>query len=173
LAKRLVELHDGTIEAKSAGLGHGSEFVLRFPVDTETTQSGLAIAKAEDSAAHSERRVLIVDDNVDAAESIAMLLQASGFSVRCVYDGVSALSVAGSYRPDVIVLDIGLPDMSGYEVAHRLRAQDVFARTPIVAVTGYGQESDRLRAYEAGIDRHMTKPVDPDALRTILTHTTR
>jgi DNA-binding response OmpR family regulator len=111
---------------------------------------------------------LIVDDNVDAADSIAMLLQASGFAVRCVYDGISALSVARTYKPSVIVLDIGLPDITGYEVARRLREQQEFAHTAIVAVTGYGQSSDRQRAQQAGIDHHMIKPVDPDALRAVL-----
>jgi DNA-binding response OmpR family regulator len=112
--------------------------------------------------------VLVVDDNVDAADSIAMLLQAAGFSVKCVYDGVSALSVASAFQPDVFVLDIGLPDITGYEVAKRLRTIPHFSHTPIVAVTGYGQDSDRMRSREAGIDHHMTKPVDPDSLRAVL-----
>lgn len=164
LVKRLVELHGGSVTAHSAGLGQGSEFVVRIPAESATTED---LPSSEAAAAYAlqnspqERRVLIVDDNVDAAESIAVLLQASGFSVRCVYDGISVVSVASAYRPNVIVLDIGLPDITGYEVAKRLRAQPEFARTPIVAVTGYGQQSDRERSREAGIDHHMTKPVDP------------
>jgi PAS domain S-box-containing protein len=172
LVKRLVELHGGTVTASSAGLGQGSEFTLRFPIDPEASvsvdQAGRVDASRNAETGHGQRRVLIVDDNVDAAESIAMLLQASGFSVRCVYDGVSALSVARAYQPDVIVLDIGLPDISGYEVSKRLRSQPEFERTPIVAVTGYGQLSDRRRSLEAGIDHHMTKPVDPEALQALL-----
>jgi signal transduction histidine kinase/ActR/RegA family two-component response regulator len=172
LVKRLIELHDGTVTANSAGLGQGSEFTLRFPIDAEARASGgeadRADASRDTEAGRGERRVLIVDDNVDAAESTAMLLQASGFAVRCVYDGVSALSVASAYRPDVIVLDIGLPDISGYEVSKRLRAQPEFAGTPIVAVTGYGQVSDQRRSQEAGIDHHLTKPVEPHALQTLL-----
>jgi PAS domain S-box-containing protein len=177
LVKRLIELHGGTVTANSAGLGQGSEFTLRFPIDSDASvsvdQAGRADALPKAEAGHSERRVLIVDDNVDAAESLAMLLQASGFSVRCVYDGVSALSVARAYQPDVIVLDIGLPDISGYEVSTRLRSQPEFERTPIVAVTGYGQLSDHRRSLEAGIDHHMTKPVDPEALQTLLTTANR
>jgi PAS domain S-box-containing protein len=177
LVKRLVELHDGTVTANSAGLGQGSEFTLRFPVDSEANaplgQAGSTDASRSIEAKRGERRVLIVDDNVDAAESIAMLLQASGFSVRCVYDGMSALSVAGAYKPDVIVLDIGLPDISGYEVSKRLRSQPDFEHTPIVAVTGYGQPSDHRRSLEAGIDHHMTKPVDPHALQVLLASANR
>jgi PAS domain S-box-containing protein len=172
LVKRLVELHNGTVAANSLGLGQGSEFVVRFPIDVDAGDSRHAGRTDESQGVtgdQGERRVLVVDDNVDAAESIAMLLQASGFSVRCVYDGVSALSVAGAFHPDVIVLDIGLPDISGYEVAKRLRARPDFVSVPIVAVTGYGQPSDRLRSREAGIDHHMTKPVDPEALQALLT----
>jgi PAS domain S-box-containing protein len=169
LVRRLVELHEGEVTARSDGLGQGSEFTVRLPADTGAQAFDLPSASAGQGAADRDaRRVLIVDDNVDAAESIAILLEAAGFSVRCVYDGVSALSVASSYNPSVIVLDIGLPDITGYEVAKRLRAQPEFARTPIVAVTGYGQESDRAQSRAAGIDHHMTKPVDPDALRSVL-----
>jgi signal transduction histidine kinase/CheY-like chemotaxis protein len=169
LVKRLIELHEGTVTASSAGLGKGSEFIVRIPADKHATDT-LGGHRLIDSTQveRSERRILIVDDNVDAAESIAMLLQASGFAVRCVYDGVSALSAANTYHPHVIILDIGLPDISGYEVAKRLRAQPDFQRTPIVAVTGYGQQGDRLRSREAGIDHHMTKPVDPDVLQALL-----
>jgi protein-histidine pros-kinase len=170
LVRRLIEMHGGTVTANSAGPGRGSEFVVRLPVDLDANsgQHGALPHRGQARPDRDERRVLVVDDNVDAADSIAMLLQASGFSVRCVYDGVSALSVASAYQPDVFVLDIGLPDITGYEVARRLRAIPAFARTPIVAVTGYGQESDRTRSREAGIDHHMTKPVDPDSLKAVL-----
>src|SRR5690606_12310747 len=99
---------------------------------------------------------------------IAIFLESAGFSTRCVYDGVSALLVASAYKPNAVVLDIGLPDITGYEVARRLRSQPEFERTPIIAVTGYGQHNDRRRAHEAGINHHMTKPVDPDALVSML-----
>jgi CheY-like chemotaxis protein len=114
------------------------------------------------------KRVLVVDDNVDAAESIAMILRESGYDVRCVHDGPSALQAAKAYRPDVVVLDIGLPGMSGYDVARQLREQPEFRRTPLVAVTGYGQEEDRRLSQEAGFDHHLTKPVDPDALQAFV-----
>jgi CheY-like chemotaxis protein len=114
------------------------------------------------------KRVLVVDDNVDAAESIAMLLRVSGSDVRCVHDGPSVLPVAQGYRPDVVVLDIGLPGMNGYDVARLLRAQPEFRRIPLVAVTGYGQEEDRRRSREAGFDYHLTKPVDPEALQAFV-----
>jgi CheY-like chemotaxis protein len=172
LVRRLIELHGGTIFATSSGLGQGSEFVARFPTGVDAEEEVHSQLDASGGLGErGQRRVLVVDDNVDAAESIAMLLQVSGFMVRCVYDGVSALSVASVYHPDVIVLDIGLPDISGYEVAKRLRARPDFETTPIVAVTGYGQRSDQLRSQEAGIDFHMTKPVDPDALQAVLTGT--
>jgi PAS domain S-box-containing protein len=171
LVRRLVELHEGSVTARSEGLGRGSEFIVRFPADTsapEGVRDSERVPEQTPMPDGAPRRVLIVDDNVDAAESIAMLLQASGFSVRCVYDGMSALSMAAAYNPNIVVLDIGLPDITGYDVAKRLRAQAEFARTPIVAVSGYGQQSDRELSMEAGIDHHMTKPVDPDALRNIL-----
>lgn len=172
LVKRLITLHEGSVTATSAGLGQGSEFIVRFPAEPgalDQIPSSVVAAAHEAEAEHNRRRrVLIVDDNVDAADSIAILLESAGFCARCVYDGVSALSVASAFKPNVIVLDIGLPDITGYEVAKRLRAQPEFKRTPIVAVTGYGQHDDRLRAHEAGINHHMTKPVDPDALKDVL-----
>jgi PAS domain S-box-containing protein len=167
LVKRLVEMHGGTVAVSSAGLGEGSEFVVRLP----------ALSEAQTRRAHERpgvqprvtdalrRRVLVVDDNVDAAKSIAMILKLSGYDVHCVHDGPSALEAAQAYRPDVVVLDIGLPGMSGYEVAQRLRQQPEFKRTPLVAVTGYGQDEDRRLSKEAGIDHHLTKPVDPSALQ--------
>jgi PAS domain S-box-containing protein len=172
LVRRLIELHGGSVTATSDGLERGSEFVVRFPSGTSALESSgdpQNLSARMPQAETDERRVLIVDDNADAAESIAILLEASGFAVRCVFDGISALSVATAYKPNVFVLDIGLPDITGYEVAKRLRAQPEFARTPIVAVTGYGQESDREQSRQAGIDHHMTKPVDPDVLRNVLT----
>jgi PAS domain S-box-containing protein len=171
LVRRLIEMHAGTVTAKSGGPGHGSEFIIRLPMGDSAASSQNAGTSRDAAPFHAPRpkRVLVVDDNVDAADSIAMLLQAAGFSVKCVYDGVSALSVASAFQPDVFVLDIGLPDITGYEVAKRLRTIPHFSHTPIVAVTGYGQDSDRMRSREAGIDHHMTKPVDPDSLKAVLT----
>jgi CheY-like chemotaxis protein len=170
LVKRLVEMHGGSVTVASAGVGHGSEFTVRLTALPEGQLS-------EDRGARGVRthvtdalrkRVLVVDDNVDAAESIAMILRLSGYDVRCVYDGPSVLQAAKAYRPDVVVLDIGLPGLSGYDVARELRQQSEFRRTPLVAVTGYGQEEDRRRSQEAGFDYHLTKPVDPEALQAFV-----
>jgi len=171
LVKRIIELHEGVVTAHSPGIGQGSEFIVRFPAEPRAMEElpGPADSPAREANPEpGERRVLIVDDNVDAAESIAIFLESAGFSTRCVYDGVSALLVASAYKPNAVVLDIGLPDITGYEVARRLRSQPEFERTPIIAVTGYGQHNDRRRAHEAGINHHMTKPVDPDALVSML-----
>jgi CheY-like chemotaxis protein len=114
------------------------------------------------------RRVLVVDDNVDACESIALILGLGGYDAKCVHDGPSVLQAALDWRPDAIVLDIGLPGMSGYEVARQLRAHEELRGVMLVAMTGYGQQADRKRAQEAGFDRHATKPVDPQQLQDML-----
>jgi two-component system OmpR family response regulator len=119
-------------------------------------------------AKSASRRVLVVDDNVDAANSIAQLLELLGHRVRCVYDGPSALSATDDFRPEIVVLDIGLPGMDGYEVARRLRDRRDFKSTPIVAVTGYSQEEDRARSREAGFSEHLAKPVDPEMLHNLV-----
>jgi CheY-like chemotaxis protein len=170
LVKRLVEMHGGTVVATSRGTGQGSEFAVRLPALTGAAGvRGLAAPGLQTHVTDALRkRVLVVDDNVDAAESIGMILRISGYDVRCVYDGPSALEAARTYRPDVVVLDIGLPGMSGYDVARQLRQQPDFRRTPLVAVTGYGQDEDRRRSREAGFDHHLTKPVDPDALQAFV-----
>jgi PAS domain S-box-containing protein len=167
LVKRLVAMHGGSVDVFSGGIGRGSEFVVRLPTVAHGATPG-GDPGGSPSTAPSKRRILVVDDNVDAAESIAMILQLDGYDVRCVYDGLAVLSVARSYRPDVVVLDIGLPGISGYEVARLLRQQPEFERTLILAVTGYGQEADRRRSEEAGIDHHLTKPVDPEVLQKLL-----
>lgn len=170
LVKRIVEMHGGTIEAHSPAKGKGSEFVVRLPAleksdDIFTREPAGSQARVTDAL---RRRILVVDDNVDAAESIIEILRWSGYDTRCVYDGPSALKAAVDFKPDVVVLDIGLPGLDGYEVARRLRAQPLFAQTPIIAVTGYGQQNDRERSREAGFDAHLTKPVDPAVLREFI-----
>lgn len=154
-------MHGGTIEAFSPAKGQGSEYVVLLPA-LEKREDVLAAESSEPQARVTDAlrwRVLVVDDNVDAAESITEISRWSGYDTRCVYDGPSALEIALDYKPDVVVLDIGLLGLDGYEVARRLRAQPLFAKTPIVAVTGYGQESDRERSRAAGFDAHLTKPV--------------
>jgi len=175
LVKRLIEMHGGSVAVASQGAGQGSEFTVRLPALPEPREQrdpGVAGLRARVSDAPG-KRVLIADDNVDACESIAMILRVYGYDVHCVYDGPSVLQTAASYRPDVIVLDIGLPGMSGYEVARRLRQLPEFMQTPLVAVTGYGQDEDRRRSREAGFDYHLIKPIDPDELQAIVARPAR
>jgi PAS domain S-box-containing protein len=170
LVQRLVELHGGTVEAHSAGLGQGSEFVVRLPLmGAVRTGSGPAPVSADGEEPSSRgRRVLIVEDNHDAAETLGLLLESTGQEVHVVHDGTAAVQAARSFRPDVVLLDIGLPGMNGYDVARRLRAERDLGQPLLVALTGYGQEEDRTRAREAGFDLYLVKPVDPDALKALL-----
>ena len=166
VVKRLTELHGGTVEAHSAGERLGSEFVVRLPVDA-------AAAAPVSSAAPSSvptlaRRILVVDDNRDAVDALAMMLRLNGSDVEVAYDGPSGLATAQSFRPDAIVLDIGLPGMDGYEVARRLRMRPETADKLIVAVTGYGQKEDRERAHAAGFDHHLVKPIESETLIRLL-----
>jgi CheY-like chemotaxis protein len=154
------------VAALSEGTGRGAEFRLRLPAHPAQRAAGSAAAGRITSS--RGRRVLVVDDNVDAADSIAKILRLFGHDVRCEYDGPAALAAARDYAPDVIVLDIGLPGMDGYEVAKRLRAMEGGHRPRVVAVTGYGQEEDRLRSRASGFDQHLTKPVDPEALQAFV-----
>jgi PAS domain S-box-containing protein len=168
LVKRLVELHEGTVTAHSEGLGRGSEFEVRLPA---LKQFATAHVEPKDDLklrASAPRRVLVVDDNVDAAESAAMLLRFLGHDVELAYDGNSALDKVRCFRPEIVLLDIGLPGMSGYDVARALRALPEYRGLVIVAVTGYGQEEDRRRSKEAGIDYHMTKPLAPNVLTALV-----
>ena len=167
LVRRIVELHEGSVSAANVP-GGGSEFTLRFPAHAEQPAAERPHALTTSRHAGLARRVLVVDDNVDAAESIAMLLRLFGHQVRCEYDGRSALDAVRRYRPDVILLDIGLPEVDGYEVARQIREMDDLRGTHIVAVTGYAQEEDRKRSQAAGFDHHLTKPVDPEALQSFL-----
>ncbi len=167
VVSRLVELHGGTISAYSAGPGKGSEFVIRLPgVESESEAEEPETGPA-DELPRSVRRILLVDDNSDAAESFAMLLRMSGHEVFLAHDGPGALEAADEHRPEVVVLDIGLPGLSGYEVARRLRERPEFHDTILIAMTGYGQDDDRRQAREAGFDYHVTKPVGADQLEQL------
>jgi CheY-like chemotaxis protein len=168
LVKGLTELHGGRIEVQSGGLGRGSRFVLHLPVSG--SESLVAPRRDEGSAPQSpsRRRVLIADDNKDAADSLAMLLELSGHEVRVTHTGRGALSLAQAFRPDTSLLDIGMPDMSGYEVAEALRREPWGASIRLIALTGWGQDDDRRRAKRAGFDHHLTKPIDPDALDALI-----
>ncbi|MET0291826.1 MAG: ATP-binding protein [Steroidobacteraceae bacterium] len=169
LAKRLVEMHGGRLEVFSAGSGLGSEFVVTLPdpgVPVVETSRSEPVSKP--SAPALQRRVLIADDNQDAALSLAMLLQATGCSVRSVFDGPSALIAVNEFNPDVAILDIGMPGMDGYQLAAAIRRQEQGRRTRLIALTGWGQDADRRRALDAGFDEHVTKPVDPARLPELL-----
>jgi PAS domain S-box-containing protein len=163
LSRRIAELHGGTLTVFSEGEGRGSEFTLRLPLAEQPRNAGDASRAAGEPGAQA-RRVLVVDDNVDAARTLGELLSTLGHETRVVHDGPSALAMARAFRPDVVLLDIGMPGMDGYEVARRLSALHAGPRPRIVAVTGWGQESDRAQASEAGFDMHLVKPVDLDAL---------
>jgi PAS domain S-box-containing protein len=169
LVKRLVELHGGSVEAYSAGLGRGSEFKVLLPV-LEPAAGGRAFPQAPDSSAPASGGgdILLVEDNVAAATTLAEVLELWGYEVRVAHRGATALSAAAAARPDVVLLDIGLPDIDGYEVARRLRVDLGLKEILVVAVTGYGQEADRQHSRETGFDHHLTKPVDLDALRRII-----
>jgi signal transduction histidine kinase/methanogenic corrinoid protein MtbC1/CheY-like chemotaxis protein len=168
LVKSLTEMHGGRVEAHSAGPGQGSEFVVRWPLATEQAPAGVPAPTERAPAGEGAVRVLLVDDNVDAAESLAMLLRLRGHEVAVAYDGPAALRAAEARRPEVALLDIGLPSMDGYELARRLRPQPGLGRTVLVALTGWGQEEDRRRSAEAGFDHHLVKPVDLPELQRVL-----
>jgi signal transduction histidine kinase len=166
LAKGLVELHGGTIEAGSAGLGHGSEFTVHLPVRMLPCPRLVSTMPAP--ARTRRRRVLVADDNRDSAETLAMLLRVEGHEVVIAHDGSAALAAFGGFAPDVVLLDIGMPGPNGYEVAQRIRQSRPDAEIKLVAITGWGQESDKERAFAAGFDHHLTKPVDPRQLSALL-----
>ena len=168
LSKRLIELHGGRIEVHSAGLGTGSEFVVHLPALGEAPVEPVQPAPRGDEAhTHPPRRVLVADDNVDSAHLLALALGDAGHDVRVAHDGRAALDLAGSFHPDAAFLDIGMPEVNGYEVARRIRSARG-ADVLLVAVTGWGQASDRQRASEAGFDHHLTKPVDLPGLLALL-----
>ncbi len=167
LVKKLVEMHGGSVEAKSDGLGRGSEFVVRLPIQSRTNTAS-SERKAPTAKLASSHRILIVDDNRDGAESLAMMLNVMGNETRVAFDGEEAVHLADSYRPDVMLLDIGLPKLNGYEVCRMIRQKRWSESLVLIAVTGWGQEHDRRRAKDAGFDHHLTKPVAPQFLVQLL-----
>jgi two-component system CheB/CheR fusion protein len=167
LVRRLVQLHGGSVEASSAGPGKGTELVVRLPVLQGPRPADQAPRKAE-SGPRTSRRILVVDDNVDSAESLAHFLGMSGHQVRTAYGGPAALELARAYQPEAVLLDIGMPGMDGYELARRLRQEPGLEEILLVALTGYGQEADRRRSRQATINYHLVKPVDPEALEALL-----
>lgn len=168
LTRSIVELHGGEIRASSPGLGQGSEFVIRLPLEDPGPAQAAAGDPDEQPPATTPLSILIVDDNRDAAESLSMLLKLSNHSTATAHSGKEALAVAERQRPDLVLLDIGLPDWDGYEVARRLRALFDDACPRLIALSGWGRAEDRRRAEEAGIDSYLTKPVSPPVLQKLL-----
>jgi CheY-like chemotaxis protein len=166
LVRRLIEMHGGSIEARSQGSCKGSEFIVRLPVVLTGTVSDERTA--EESTPSSRRRILVVDDNRDSAISLGMMLQLMGNEVRTAHDGLEALRTAEVFGPDVVLLDIGLPKLNGYEVARRIRSEAWGRDVLLIAVTGWGQEEDKRRSKEAGFNFHLVKPVEPAALEKLL-----
>jgi CheY-like chemotaxis protein len=173
LVKKLVELHGGTVQAFSAGPGQGSEFVVRLRPLSQGRRPGPSTASAGAVPAPRSLRLLVVDDNIDAAESLAMLLRLEGHCVRTAYDGPAAVQAAREELPEVMLLDIGLPGFDGFQVAQQLREQVRLGQVILVAVTGYCQEEDRRESELAGFHCHLVKPVDPVALRQQLADATK
>ena len=174
LSRRLVEMHGGTIEARSDGVGRGSEFVVRLPAflhhgppaDEETAPA--RAADLEKKPPSRPLRVLVVDDSEDTTELLGTLLEMAGHSIQVAHTGPSALEVAAAFRPDAIILDIGLPGLDGYQVAQRLREDPALRSVTLIAATGYGQEEDLRRSREVGFDQHLVKPIDPGELQRLL-----
>jgi signal transduction histidine kinase len=168
LAKTLAELHGGTVDARSAGRGRGSEFIVRLPLGNARVAPRVAPNESEPAAVLAARRILVVDDNRDAAESLSTLLTLLGAHVRVAFSGPEALDAFATYQPGVVLLDIGMPGMDGHEVARRIRLLPDSEDVTLIALTGWGQAEDRNRSRSAGFDHHIVKPADINALQSLL-----
>jgi CheY-like chemotaxis protein len=177
LVRSLVELHGGRVSAQSSGLGQGSEFFVHLPLSTtmqprrQPATGSVAEKSPVPQSANGESsrdRVLVVDDSIDIAESMSMLLSLSGFDVKTAITGHEALDIAASFLPSAILLDIGMPELDGYQVCQLMRQQPGLEETLLIAVTGYGSKEDRARARAAGFDHYLLKPVEPKALQMLL-----
>jgi PAS domain S-box-containing protein len=168
LVRRLVEMHDGSIEARSAGPNQGSEFIVRLPLVISPPNEKLAGSDGAVTKRLGHGRILLVDDNIDSANSLAMLLRLKGNDIRTAHDGVEALEVAEAFHPEIVLLDIGLPKLNGYDVARRIRQQPWGRDVLLIALTGWGNDEDRRLSQEAGFNFHMVKPVDLAALEALL-----
>jgi CheY-like chemotaxis protein len=170
LVQGLVRLHGGSVEAHSRGEGRGSEFVVRLPRVQTAMLAPSGPGTAPQPLTGGERvgrRILVVDDNVDAAGTLAELLDMMGCDASVAHDGAGALAAVVALAPDIVLLDIGLPDINGYEVARRVRAMAGLRQPRLIALTGWGQEQDKRMAAQAGFDEHWTKPVDPARLQQL------
>jgi CheY-like chemotaxis protein len=167
LVSQLVALHAGKVEARSAGPGQGSEFVVRLPT-LALKPAAAAEAPSSSTRAPAARRILVVDDNRDAAETLALMLRLEGNEVTTVFDGESAIAATAEFRPDVVLMDIGMPKVDGYEAARAIRRDQKAPEVVLIALTGWGGDVDRRLSKEAGFDRHLVKPVVPTELLDIL-----
>jgi two-component system CheB/CheR fusion protein len=167
LVRRLVDMHDGTIEARSQGLDQGSELIVRLPLIPPPPRLALKMDGAK-ATSLSGCRILVVDDNRDSADTLGMLLRLKGNEIRIAYDGIEAVETAQAFRPELVLLDIGLPKLNGYEVAQRIRLEPWGRDMTLIALTGWGQDEDRRRSHEAGFNFHIVKPVELDALELLL-----
>jgi len=169
LVKGLVEMHVGTVEAASPGQGQGSTFTVRLPVLEDRAESPAGTPAEESSdPSGSKRRILVVDDNRDAAASMALMLELLGNEVRTANNGIEAVDLAEQFRPQVVLMDIGMPQLNGYEATRRIRDQPWGRGMTIIALTGWGQEMDRTQSKEAGCDGHLVKPVNLPDLEKLL-----
>jgi CheY-like chemotaxis protein len=166
LARSIAELHGGVLTAHSDGLGKGSQFVLRLPAAAAPEARSSSASAAGEPALR--QRILVVDDNVDAAESLGTMLAYSGHDVRVAHGGVEALNAARDFSPNVMILDLGMPEMDGYAVARAVRSDPKIATTRLIALSGYGQAEDRRRTADVGFDEHLVKPVEHDVLNAAL-----
>jgi CheY-like chemotaxis protein len=167
LVRGLVNLHGGSVRARSEGAGRGSEFVVRLPLG-EVAAPAVRAKEAEPPVAARALRVLVVDDNRDAADSCATLLELAGHRTATAYTGTGGLVLGDAFHPQAVLLDIGLPDLNGYEIARQMRATGWGRHVFLVAITGWGQDADRERAFAAGFDHHLTKPVTSQVIETLL-----
>ena len=169
LVRGLVELHGGRVEARSGGIGQGSEFIVYLPIgDGPAPIEAQPTGDRNEEAGGRTQRILVVDDNRDAADSLATMLRMSGHETRTAYDGSEAVQAAQAFRPEIVLMDIGMPKMNGYEAARRIRQESWGERMVLIALTGWGQEEDKRRAVEAGFDHHLTKPIEAAALEKLL-----
>jgi CheY-like chemotaxis protein len=168
LARRLVEMHAGELVAMSEGIGKGSHFLVTLPLAETVAPVSHPAQSPPAQTTHRAVRALIVDDNVDAAATLGLLLELGGHSTSIAYTGPDALQIATVFKPDIVLLDIGLPGMNGYEVAHALRSMPELGHPLLVAVTGWGGPEDRLKTKQAGFDEHLTKPVDISMIELLL-----
>jgi len=168
LVKRLIEMHGGKITAQSEGRGKGSEFIMSVPTTSACVSQPEIPTEEATTETSKPIRILVVDDNQDSADSLGLLLQLLGNEVRIAHDGLAGVNLANEFQPRVVLLDIGLPTLNGFEAAERIRQQPWGKEAVMIAVTGWGETVDRQRSKKAGFDYHLVKPVDPDVLTRLL-----